>query len=76
MCPATTSGTEGRSTPRGANSRASAGTTPVVLLDPGVVEVDDVRFVGATLWTDSSSYPAPHAEAWAHHEVGALMPDF
>ena len=24
----------------------------VELLDPGVVDVDDVRFVGATLWTD------------------------
>ena len=48
----------------------------VELLDPGVVDVDDVRFVGATLWTDFRLDPTPRAEAWAHHEVGASMPDF
>ena len=41
-----------------------------------MVDVDDVRFVGATLWTDFRLDPAPLAEAWAHHEVGASMPDF
>lgn len=48
----------------------------VELLDPGVVDVDDVRFVGATLWTDFRLDPTPRAEAWAHHEVGVSMPDF
>jgi len=48
----------------------------VVLLDPGVVDVGDVGFVGATLWIDFRLDPAPHAEAWAHHDIGALMPHF
>ena len=48
----------------------------VELLDPGVVDVDDVRCVGATLWTDFRLDPTPHAETRAHHEVGAFMPDF
>ena len=48
----------------------------VELLDPGVVDIEDVRFVGATLWTDFRLDPTPRAQAWAHHEVGAFMPDF
>ena len=48
----------------------------VELLDPGVVDIDDVRFVGATLWTDLRLDPTPLAEARAHHEVGGFMPDF
>ena len=48
----------------------------VELLDPGVADRDDVRFVGATLWTDFRLDPTPGAEARAHHEVGDFMPDF
>ena len=46
------------------------------LLDPRVVDVDDVRFVGATLWTDFRLDPTPLAEARAYREVGTYMPDF
>lgn len=48
----------------------------VELLDPRVVDRDEVRFVGATLWTDFRLDPTPGAEARAHHEVGDFMPDF
>ena len=48
----------------------------VTLLDPGVVDIEDVRFIGATLWTDFRLDPDPVAEAWAHCDVAQVMPDF
>ena len=38
--------------------------------------IDDVRFIGATLWTDFRLKAGVLGEAWAHHEVGRSAPDF
>ena len=48
----------------------------VTLLDRGALTVDDVRFIGATLWTDFRIEVSIVDEAWAHHEVGQTAPDF
>ena len=48
----------------------------VTLLDRGAVTVDDVRFIGATLWTDFRLETSVLGEAWAHHEVGRTLSDF
>ena len=48
----------------------------VTLLDRGAVTVDDVRFIGATLWTDFRFETSVLGEAWAHHEVGRTLSDF
>ena len=48
------------------------GMTP---LDPGAVTVDHVRFIGATLWTDSL-LEGVAGEVWAHLEVGGGLSDF
>ena len=47
----------------------------VTLLDPGGITVDDVRFIGATLWTDFR-LEGVAGEAWAHLEVGQGLSDF
>ena len=47
----------------------------MTLLDPGVVTVGHVRFIGATLWTDFL-LEGVAGEAWAHLEVGAGLSDF
>ena len=47
----------------------------VTLLDPGAVTVNDVRFIGATLWTDFL-LEGVAGEAWAHLEVGQGLSDF
>ena len=46
------------------------------LLDRGAVTIDNVRFIGATLWTDFRLEADVLGEAWAHHEVGQTAPDF
>ena len=48
----------------------------VTRLDRGTVTVDNVRFIGATLWTDFRLEASVLGEAWAHHEVGRTAPDF
>ena len=47
----------------------------VTLLDPGAVTIDDIRFIGATLWTDLRLEGAA-AEAQAHLAVGGGLADF
>ena len=47
----------------------------VTLLDRGAITVDDVRFIGATLWTDFL-LEGTAGEAWAHHEVRQGLADF
>ena len=47
----------------------------MTLLDPGAVTIDDIRFIGATLWTDLRLEGA-EAEARAHLEVGRGLADF
>ncbi len=42
--------------------RAAAELHGVYLLDPGAVEIDDVVFVGATLWTDFALFGNPERE--------------
>ena len=41
-----------------------------------VCTIDDVRFIGVTLWTDFRLKAGALDEAWAHHEVGRAAPDF
>ena len=48
----------------------------VTLLDRSAVTIDNVRFIGATLWTDFRLEAGVLGEAWAHHEVGRGAPDF
>ena len=48
----------------------------ITLLDRSAVTIDDVRFIGATLWTDFRLEAGALNEAWAHHEVGRTTPDF
>ena len=48
----------------------------VTLLDRSAVTIDNVRFIGATLWTDFRLEAGVLGEAWAHHEVGRSAPDF
>ena len=47
----------------------------VTLLDRGAVTVDNVRFIGATLWTDFRLEASVLGESWAHHEVRETVPD-
>ena len=47
----------------------------VTLLDRGAVTVDNVRLIGATLWTDFRLDASVLGEAWAHHEVSETVPD-
>ena len=47
----------------------------VTLLDPGAVTIDDIRFIGATLWT-GLRLEGGAAEARAHLAVGAGLADF
>ena len=47
----------------------------VHLLDPGAVIIDDIRFIGTTLWTDFL-LEGVAGEAWAHLEVGQGLSDF
>ena len=47
----------------------------VTLLDPGAVTIDDIRFIGATLWTDFRLEGAA-AEARAHRTVAGGLADF
>jgi len=42
--------------------RAAAELHGVDLLDPGVVEIGDVRFIGGTLWTDFALFENPERE--------------
>ena len=48
----------------------------VTLLDRSAVTVHNVRFIGATLWTDLRLEAGVLGEAWAQHEVGQTAPDF
>ena len=48
----------------------------VTLLDRSAVTIENVRFIGATLWTDFRLEASALGEAWAHHEVGRTAPDF
>ena len=48
----------------------------ITLLDRSAVTIDDLRFIGATLWTDFRLKAGALDEAWAHHEVGRTAPDF
>ena len=48
----------------------------VTLLDRSAVTIDNVRFIGATLWTDFRLEASALGEAWAHHEVGRSASDF
>ena len=48
----------------------------VTLLDRSAVTIDNMRFIGATLWTDFRLEESIVEEAWAHHEVGQAAPDF
>ena len=48
----------------------------ISLLDPGAVTVGEVRFIGATLWTDFRLGSGPAEEALAHFEVGSALSDF
>ena len=47
----------------------------LTLLDPGAVTVEEVRFIGATLWTDFL-LEGVVGEAWAHLEVGQGLSGF
>ena len=47
----------------------------VTLLDAGAITINDVRFIGATLWTDFL-LEGVAGEAWAHLEVGSGLSDF
>ena len=58
-----------------ANSPDSALEHGVTLLDRGAITVDDVRFIGATLWTDLR-LEGVVGEPWAHREVGQSLSDF
>ena len=48
----------------------------VTLLDRSAVTIDNVRFIGATLWTDFRLEASALGEAWAHHEASQTVPDF
>ena len=48
----------------------------ITLLDRSAVTIENVRFIGATLWTDFRLEAGTLNEAWAHHEVGRTAPDF
>ena len=48
----------------------------VTLLDRRGVTIDNMRFIGATLWTDFRLETSVLGEAWAHHEVDRTAPDF
>ena len=47
----------------------------VTLLDRGAITIDDVRFIGATVWTDLR-LEGVVGEPWAHREVGQSLSDF
>lgn len=47
----------------------------LILLDPGAITIEDVRLIGATLWTDFL-LEGVSGEAWAHLEVGGGLADF
>ena len=47
----------------------------ITLLDRSAVTIENVRFIGATLWTDFR-LGGIAGEPWAHHEVGRAAPDF
>jgi Icc-related predicted phosphoesterase len=42
--------------------RSVANLLSIDLLDPGTVEIDDVTFIGATLWTDFNLFENPERE--------------
>ena len=48
----------------------------VTLLNRSAVTIEDVRFMGATLWTDFRLKAGSLGKAWAHHEVGRSTLDF
>ena len=48
----------------------------IALLDCTTLDLEGIRFIGATLWTDFKLDTTPLAEAWAHHEVAQSLPDF
>ena len=48
----------------------------ITLLDRRAVTIDDVRFIGATLWTDFRLEASVLGEARAHHEASQTVPDF
>jgi hypothetical protein len=56
--------------------KAAAGSN-VIVLDNDIVEIDGVRFLGVTLWTDFRLFSDnPDDVAWAMHAANYMLADF